>query len=95
MGGVRLWACNGPELTPEDLDWKRKRRVEEEDDEGWKCDEEVYEDPMSTESRDAGWRRRTLRRGLFASDFKGPLSEETPTQKMQRGQYFLSAHEEL
>lgn len=102
MGGDRLRACDGPELTPEDLDWKRKRRVEEEDDEGWKCDEEEYEDPVkheSTESRDAGWRRRTLRRGLFPSDFrvqgnvnKGPLSGETPTQKMQRGQYFFYMH---
>ena len=36
----RDWAWDEPE--PVDLPWKRKRRVlvEEEEDDGWKCDEE-------------------------------------------------------
>ncbi len=40
----RAWAWNwaGPEPREGDLAWKRKRRVvaEEEEDDGWKCDEE-------------------------------------------------------
>lgn len=48
--------------------------AEEEEEDGWKCDEEEYEETLeqeSTESRESGCRRRVRRRGLFLPDLCG------------------------
>lgn len=73
-GAFKGWA--GPEPRDWDLEWKRKRLVvaEEEGDDGWKCDEEEYEETLeqeSTESRESGCRRRVWHRGLFLPDLWG------------------------
>ena len=68
------WAELEPEEGDLDRNWKRRAVVEDDEEEGWRWEEDDREETVeqeSTESRESGCLWRARRRWLFPSDFLG------------------------